>query len=258
MLAENFPVHSTALIGCLSSQTGCYVNLASNMTSPLHTDGLFSVCEIVFAEIIDHRSRVKMIHHKPTMYTCRPVMLSSSKTLEITKDRRATRLDSLPSPTQFLPRSSPRSMGKVAHCILCHQWPVRIVHKYQFKVALITMIFRTSLHHCPCYHHYTQINIARDRFRIIGIQCVFFTFMSMDILMILIQLKLNILLEFLRWYFFALLKYLWKAFGACWQCTFCQDGCLWFPKVCKSIEKIYSCIIHINYIISHWFIHLYC
>ena len=30
----------------------------------------------------------------------------------------ATRLDSLPSPTQFLPRSGPRSMGKVAH------WPL--------------------------------------------------------------------------------------------------------------------------------------
>ena len=76
-----------------------------------------TVCEIVFAEIIDHRSRVKMIHHRPTVYTCRPVMLSSSKTHEYTIDRRATRLDSLPSPTQFLPRSGPRSMGKVAHCI---------------------------------------------------------------------------------------------------------------------------------------------
>ena len=31
---------------------------------------------------------------------------------------------------------------------------------YQYKVALITVIFRTSLHHCACYHQYTQINIA--------------------------------------------------------------------------------------------------
>ena len=78
----------------------------------------FSVCEIVFAEIIDHWSRVKMIHHRPTVYTCRPVMLSSSKTHEYTIDHRATRLDSLPSPTQFLPRSGPRSMGKVTHWVL--------------------------------------------------------------------------------------------------------------------------------------------
>ena len=75
-----------------------------------------SVCEIVFAEVIDHRSRVRMIHHRPTVYTCRPVTLSSSKTHEYSIDRLATRLDSLPSPTQFLPRSGPRSMGKVAHC----------------------------------------------------------------------------------------------------------------------------------------------
>ena len=76
---------------------------------------VIAVCEIVFAEIIDHRSRVKMIHHRPIVYTCRPVMLSSSKTHEYTIDRWANRLDSLPSPTQFLPRSGPRSMGKVAH-----------------------------------------------------------------------------------------------------------------------------------------------
>ena len=73
------------------------------------------VCEIVFAEVIDHRSRVKNIHHRLTVYTCRPVMLSSSKTYEITIDRWATRLDGLPSLTQFLPRSGPRSMGEVAH-----------------------------------------------------------------------------------------------------------------------------------------------
>ena len=35
-----------------------------------------AVCEIVFAEAIDHRSRFKMIHHRPTVYTYRPVMLS--------------------------------------------------------------------------------------------------------------------------------------------------------------------------------------
>ena len=35
-----------------------------------------TVCEIVFAEVIDHRSRVKMIHHRPAVYTCRLVMLS--------------------------------------------------------------------------------------------------------------------------------------------------------------------------------------
>ena len=35
-----------------------------------------SVYEIVFAEVIDHRSRVKMIHHRPTVYTYRPVMVS--------------------------------------------------------------------------------------------------------------------------------------------------------------------------------------
>ena len=77
---------------------------------------LHTVHKIVFAEVIDHRSRVKMIHYRPTVYTCRPVMLSSSKTLAITIDHRSTRLDSLPSPTQFLPRSGPRSIGKVAHC----------------------------------------------------------------------------------------------------------------------------------------------
>ena len=73
------------------------------------------MCEIVFAEIIDHGSRVKMIHHRPTVYTCRPVRLSSSKTHEYAIDCWATWLDSLPSLTQFLPRSGPRSMGKVAH-----------------------------------------------------------------------------------------------------------------------------------------------
>ena len=35
-----------------------------------------AVGEIVFAEVIDHRSRVKMIHHRPTVYTYRPEMLS--------------------------------------------------------------------------------------------------------------------------------------------------------------------------------------
>ena len=69
-----------------------------------------AVCEIMFAEVIDHWSRVKNIHHRWTVYTCRLVMLSSSKTHEV------TRLDNLPSPTQFLPRSGPRSMGNVAHC----------------------------------------------------------------------------------------------------------------------------------------------
>ena len=77
---------------------------------------MLPVYEIVFAEVIDHWSRVKMIHHRPTVYIYRPVMLSSSNTHEITIDRRASRVDSLPSPTQFLPRSGPRSMGKVAHC----------------------------------------------------------------------------------------------------------------------------------------------
>ena len=33
-----------------------------------------AVCEIVFAEVIDHRSRVEMIHHRPTVYTYRPVI----------------------------------------------------------------------------------------------------------------------------------------------------------------------------------------
>ena len=75
----------------------------------------YPVCEIVFEEVIDHRSWVKMIHHRPTVYTYRPVMLSYSETHEITIDRWTTRLDSLPSPTQFLPRSGPRSMGKNAH-----------------------------------------------------------------------------------------------------------------------------------------------
>ena len=78
----------------------------------------YSVCEIVFAEVIDHRSSVKMIHRRPTVYTSRLVRLSWSKTHEITIDHWATRLDSLPSLTQFLPRSGPRSMGKVAHWIL--------------------------------------------------------------------------------------------------------------------------------------------
>ena len=32
-----------------------------------------TVCEIVFAKVIDHRSRVKMIHHRPTVYTSGPV-----------------------------------------------------------------------------------------------------------------------------------------------------------------------------------------
>ena len=71
----------------------------------------------MFAEVIDHRSRVKMIHHRPTVYTYRPVMLSKSKTHECTIDPRATTLDRLPGPTQFLPRSGPRSMVKVAHCL---------------------------------------------------------------------------------------------------------------------------------------------
>ena len=35
-----------------------------------------TVCETVFAEVIDHRSRVKMIHHRPTVYTHRPEMPS--------------------------------------------------------------------------------------------------------------------------------------------------------------------------------------
>ena len=35
-----------------------------------------TVCEIAFAEVIDHRSRVKVIHHRPAVYTYRPVMLS--------------------------------------------------------------------------------------------------------------------------------------------------------------------------------------
>ena len=37
---------------------------------------LKTVCEIVFAEVIDRRSRVKMIHHRPAVCTCRPVILS--------------------------------------------------------------------------------------------------------------------------------------------------------------------------------------
>ena len=80
---------------------------------------VIAVCEIVFAKVIDHRSRVKMIHHRPIVYTYRLATLSWSKTHQIAIDRRATRLDSLPSPTQFLPRSGPRSMGKVASCN-CH------------------------------------------------------------------------------------------------------------------------------------------
>ena len=98
----------------------CHISIGNTLSCTKPTIYDFrtfkSVCEIVFAEITDHRSRVKMIHHRPTVYTCRPVMLWWSKTHECITDRRATRLDSLPSPTQFLPRSGPRSMGKVAHC----------------------------------------------------------------------------------------------------------------------------------------------
>ena len=36
----------------------------------------YAVCEIVFMEAIDCRSRVKMFTHRPTVYHCRPVMVS--------------------------------------------------------------------------------------------------------------------------------------------------------------------------------------
>ena len=54
-------------VGGLSQQAGKQSQLPSIPRA---------VCEIVFAEVIDHRSRVKMIHHRRTVYTYRPVMLS--------------------------------------------------------------------------------------------------------------------------------------------------------------------------------------
>ena len=98
------------------------------------------MCEIVFAKVIDHRSRVKMIHHRPTVYTYRLATLSLTKTHEIAIDRPATRLDSLPSPTQFLPRSGPRSIWKVASW--CPEKKVRAVSiKYGTGLHLVKAEF---------------------------------------------------------------------------------------------------------------------
>ena len=104
---------------------------------------VITVCEIMFAEVIDNRSRVKMIHHRPTVYTCRPVMVSSRKTHEITIDRRATRLDSLPSPTQFYP-DPVFGLWEKSHTVITRDTPSHASDH-------LWLIWKESIKNCRCY-----------------------------------------------------------------------------------------------------------